>query len=135
MLGSHFRAVHGDDNRGHADTDTTDDSGGVKCSDGVRVDDLEDGADTEDGRSQHKGPSTAKSGGEWPDEETGKEGCAQSVVSAKIQWCTMCRELGSPPACKRLVELELTVTLVADVYLKSFSKDASVNTPPTTPVS
>jgi len=42
---------------------------------------------------------------------------------------------GLPPACKRLVEFELTLTLCFDVYLKSCWKDGSVRTPPTTPVS
>lgn len=75
LLGCHFTAIHGNDDRRDSDTKSRDCAASVPCSNAVvREEELKDSADVEDERSEDDGPATSVFRGKRPNEETGEEG-------------------------------------------------------------
>lgn len=103
LLRRHLGGVNRDHHGRHADAHTGDDTRGVESADGPRGRDLDDSPDSEDGGSQDQGATTAEAGSEWPDKETREEGWPLAA-------CDMTYHEVSdlPPACSKLVALELT---------------------------
>lgn len=72
-LGRHLGAEHGNQHRGHPDADAADDPRDVEGSQGVGVEDLDDGPDAEDQRGQRDGGPAPEASGERPGEEAGEK--------------------------------------------------------------